>query len=84
MSIAASVESCGGQGDAEFLLVPQVDAGLVADLDRYGEPGEDLVAGLDHRVLGVPGQVSVVEVGQVVVEDARLRRRPVTPFNTVW
>lgn len=60
--------------DAELLLVPQVDAGLVADLHRGGQTCEQLVPGPDDRVLGVPGQVRGVEVGEVVVEDARLRR----------
>src|SRR5437762_3192508 len=60
--------------DAELLLVPQVDAGLVADLYRGGQVAEHLVPGLDDRVLGGPGQVRAVVVGEVVVEDARLRR----------
>src|SRR6266571_1572952 len=60
----------------EILLVPQVHARLVADLDRGGQVAEDPVPGLDDRVLGFPGQVGAVKVGQVVVENARLRRLP--------
>ena len=60
--------------DAGLLLVPQVDAGLVADLRRGGQAGEDRLPGPDDRVLGVPGQAGAVEVRQVIVEDARLGR----------
>src|SRR5262249_11964152 len=35
---------------------------------------EDLVPGPDDRVLRLPGKVGAIEVGQVVVEDARLGR----------
>src|SRR5258707_47082 len=60
-------------GHPELLLVPQVNPGLVADLDRGWQPGEHRVPSLDDRVLGVPGQVRAIEVGQVVVQDAGLR-----------
>jgi hypothetical protein len=43
-------------GQAELLLILQVHAGLVTDLHRGGQPGEDLLPGLDDRVLGIPGQ----------------------------
>jgi hypothetical protein len=60
--------------DPEFLLVPQVHARLIADLDRGGQVTEEPMAFLDDRIFCVPGQVRVVELGQVVVEDARLWR----------
>jgi formate-nitrite transporter family protein len=49
--------------DTELLLVPQVYAGLVADLDRGRQTGEDLVPGADHGVLRLPRQVRRIEVG---------------------
>ena len=57
-----------------ILLVPQVHARLIADLDRGGQVTEEPKALLNDRVFCVPGQVRVVEIGQVVVEDARLWR----------
>src|SRR5262249_9047795 len=44
-------------GNAEFLLIPQVHARLIADLDRGGQVTEEPAAFLDDRVLGVPGQI---------------------------
>lgn len=60
----------------EFLLIPQVDPGLVADLDWGGQITEELVPGLDHGILGPPGKVGGVEIGQVIVQDPGLRRLP--------
>ncbi len=51
-----------------------VHARLIADLDRGGQVTEEPAAFLDDRVLGLPGQVRAVVIGQVVVEDARLGR----------
>jgi hypothetical protein len=47
-----------------------VHAGLVADLDERRQTGEDALAGFDDLVLGVPAEIGVVEVEQVVVLDA--------------
>jgi len=60
--------------DTESLLVPQVDPGLVADLDWGRQVTEELVPGLDHCVLGLPGKVGAVEIGQVIVQDPGLSR----------
>jgi len=53
-----------------------VHAGLVADLDRGGQVTEQRAARLDDGVLGLPGQIGGIEIGQVVVQDARLGRLP--------
>jgi hypothetical protein len=66
------VDYGGWHQDAELLLVPKVHPGLVADLNRRRQASEDLAASLDDRILRVLGQVGIVEVGQVVVENARL------------
>jgi len=55
---------------AVLLLVPEMNPCLVADLHFGGDITEGVFRGLDHRVLGVPGEVLGVEVEQVIVLDA--------------
>ncbi len=64
----------GRTGDPEVRLIPEVHPGLVADLDRHRQAGEDLLRRLDGPVLGLPAQVAGLEVRQVVVPDALVGR----------
>jgi hypothetical protein len=54
-----------------------MDPGLVADLDRADAAREHGGGPAQHRVLGLPGRVGVVEADQVVVADAM----PARPFG---
>lgn len=47
-----------------------MDPGLVADLDRADALREHGGGTAQDRVLGLPGQVGLVEVDQVIVADA--------------
>lgn len=53
-----------------MVLVPQVDARLIADLYRAWTVGEASRGSLDHPIFGIPAEVRGVEVGEVVVPDA--------------
>jgi hypothetical protein len=54
------------------VLVPEVDPGLVADLDVDAEVAEDPARSADDLVLGLPREVRRVVVDDVVVADAPL------------
>ena len=56
-------------------LEPQMDAGLVADLD-HGPQGwfEGGGGAADDGVLGVPGEIGAIEIGEIIVFHAVLGR----------
>jgi len=52
-----------------MVLEPEMDAGLVADLDRQRQMREDDSAMADMNILGLPGEVRAVEIEQVDILD---------------
>ena len=60
--VAAAVK--GLRGEAEVLLVPQVNSRLVANLDGDIEVAEQLGRSPNDDILGLRGQVAGVEVEQ--------------------
>ena len=73
VSIAASVDWCGSQGRPNFCSYHKCSLAWLRIWTGTGSqrrPGDRP----DHRILGVPGQVGAVEVGEVIVENARLGR----------
>jgi hypothetical protein len=61
-------------GLAEFLRIPQMHPRLVADLDRQRQPFEIARRPTNDSILGLVGQVAVIEVEQVHIPDAVARR----------
>ena len=66
--MAASVDSCGGHPMPNFSSYHRWTRAWLRIWTGAGDT-EHRVPGLDDRVLGGPGQVGGVEVGQVVVEE---------------
>ena len=57
----------------EMLLVPKVHSSFVANLDESRDVDKQLGGVADDRILGIPRQVGVVEVDQVVIADPSRR-----------
>ena len=62
--------------NAELLGIPEVDAGLIPDLDIDTEVREGRRATADYQVLSIPAEVVEVTVKDIVVGDAVGRREP--------
>ena len=73
------IDACLARGEgrtavAEMVVEPQMHAGLVLDVDFDAEIAEDRSSFLDHDVLSLYREVSVVKVEEVIVVDALHRR----------
>ena len=73
-------------GNAELLLIPEMNAGLITDLDIDAEVCESRRATPDDPVLSLPTEVVKVAVEDIGVSDAESRslsfsRRPTIPID---